>query len=51
MEVSIMDKSSINRALAKALAYKACGKDTEADEWARELRKLLALAGINVMPE
>ncbi len=28
-----MDRSAINRALAKALAYKACGKDAKARDW------------------
>jgi hypothetical protein len=41
-----LDRSAIARALAKALAYKACGKDVEAETWARELIRLLGLARI-----
>jgi hypothetical protein len=41
-----MDRSEINRALAKAIAYKQCGKDDEAREWARTLITLLELADI-----
>lgn len=41
-----MDRSEINRALAKAMAYKNCGKDTEAAEWARKLVELLECAEI-----
>lgn len=41
-----MDRSAINTALAKALAFKQCGKDAEAEEWARELIRLLELAHI-----
>lgn len=41
-----MDRSEINRALAKAMAFKACGKDADADAWAGELIRLLDCAGI-----
>lgn len=41
-----MDRSEINRALAKAIAYKNCGKDADAAEWARKLVKLLECAEI-----
>ena len=41
-----MDRAEINRALAKAIAYKNCGKETEAREWARKLIELLELAEI-----
>lgn len=41
-----MDRSAINRALAKAMAYKQCGKEAEAREWARELVRLLECADI-----
>ncbi len=42
-----MDRSAINKALAKAMAYKACGnREKEAREWARELIRLLELADI-----
>lgn len=36
-----MDRSSINRALAKVLAYRACGKEREAEEHFRQLVELL----------
>lgn len=36
-----MDRSEINRALAKAIAYKQCGKDDDARKWARRLVTLL----------
>lgn len=41
-----MDRSEINRALAKAIAYKQCGKDREAEDWARTLIELLECADI-----
>lgn len=41
-----MDRSEINKALAKAIAYKNCGKDYEAQAWARRLIKLLECAEI-----
>lgn len=41
-----MDRSEINRALAKAIAYKQCGKDREAEDWARRLVELLECAEI-----
>lgn len=43
-----MNRSEINRALAKSIAYKNCGKDHEASEWAwaRELVRLLECAEI-----
>jgi hypothetical protein len=41
-----MDRREINRALAKAIAYKNCGKDKEAAEWARQLVELLECAEI-----
>lgn len=41
-----MDRSEINRALAKAIAYKSCGKDKEAQEWAKKLIYLLECADI-----
>lgn len=42
----MIDRVEINRALAKAIAYKACGKEREAEEWARRLVQLLELARI-----
>jgi hypothetical protein len=41
-----MDRSEINRALAKAMAYKQCGKDGDAEVWARRLIELLELSNI-----
>jgi hypothetical protein len=45
-EKTMIDRSAVARALAKAIAYKACGKDHEAAEWARELVRLLECAEI-----
>ena len=42
----MIDRSEVARALAKAIAYKQCGKEKEAQEWARRLIKLLELAEI-----
>lgn len=42
----MIDRSEVSRALAKAIAFKQCGKDEQAKEWARELIKLLELADI-----
>lgn len=41
-----LDRSEIARALAKAIAYKQCGKDRDAAEWARKLVELLECAEI-----
>lgn len=41
-----LDRSEINRALSKAIAYKQCGKEAEAAEWAVKLIELLELAQI-----
>ena len=41
-----MDRSEINRALALAMAYKNCGKQDEAEKWARRLVELLECAEI-----
>ena len=41
-----MDRSAISRALAKALAYKQCGKDRAAEAWAAKLVRLLECADI-----
>jgi len=41
-----IDRSEVARALAKALAYSACGKHAEACEWARKLVTLLRCAAI-----
>lgn len=41
-----MNRSEINRALAKAIAFKQCGKHRNAEQWARELVRLLECASI-----
>lgn len=41
-----IDRSAVARALAKAIAYKQCGKDLEAAQWARQLVALLELSEI-----
>jgi hypothetical protein len=41
-----VDRTAINRALAKAMAYQQCGKPTERDQWARELIRLLEASHI-----
>lgn len=41
-----MDRSAINRALAKAIAFKNAGNEDAARAWGRELMKLLELEGI-----
>jgi len=41
-----INRSEVSRALAKAIAYKNCGKEREAEEWARKLIELLQLAAI-----
>ncbi len=42
----MIDRSEVNRALAKAIAYKNCGKDVQAREWAAELVRILECAEI-----
>jgi hypothetical protein len=37
----MIDRSEVARALAKAIAYKNCGKDREAEQWAEKLVYLL----------
>jgi hypothetical protein len=41
-----IDRSEVNRALSKAIAYQNVGKTEEAEQWARELVRLLQLADI-----
>ena len=43
---AMIDRSEASRAMAKAIAYKQCGKDREAAEWAAELVRLLECAEI-----
>jgi len=42
----MIDRSEAARAMAKAIAYKQCGKDREAAQWARELVRILECADI-----
>jgi hypothetical protein len=42
----MIDRSEVSRALAKALAYKACGKQRDAEVWAAKLVELLECANI-----
>jgi len=42
----MIDRSEASRALAKAIAYKNCGNDEKAQEWARELVRILECADI-----
>jgi hypothetical protein len=42
----MIDRSEVNRALAKALAFKQCGKDREAALWAAMLVEALECAEI-----
>jgi hypothetical protein len=48
--MSTLDRSAVAHALAKAIAYKQCGKQHDAEEWARELVRLLECADILVSP-
>jgi hypothetical protein len=41
-----IDRTEVSRALAKAIAFKNCGKDAEAAAWARKLVHLLECAEI-----
>lgn len=41
-----IDRSATAQALAKAIAYKQCGKDADAAQWARRLVELLECAEI-----
>ena len=42
----VIDRAATARALAKAIAYKQCGKDADAAQWARQLVELLQCADI-----
>lgn len=44
--MSDIDRSEVSRALAKAIAYKQCGKDADASQWAIKLVHLLECADI-----
>lgn len=41
-----IDRTETSRALAKAIALKNCGKDREAEAWARKLVEMLECADI-----
>lgn len=36
-----IDRVAVNRALAKAIAYKQCMKDAQAEAWAAEVVRLI----------
>lgn len=42
----MIDRKETSRALAKATAYQQCGKQEEAEEWAKKLIELLECGGI-----
>lgn len=42
----MIDRSEVSRAIANAIAYKQCGKQAEAEQWAREVVRLLECADI-----
>lgn len=42
----VIDRSAAATAMAKAIAYKQCGNDRAASEWARNLVELLECADI-----
>lgn len=44
--MSTIDRTEVARAVAKAIAYKACGQDEKAAEWAAILVRLLRCAEI-----
>lgn len=41
-----IDRSAASQALAKAIAYKQCGKDYDAEVWAAKLVNLLECSDI-----
>ncbi len=42
----MIDRAELSRALAKAIAYKNCGKQRNAEAWAAELVRLLECTNI-----
>lgn len=42
----MINRTEVATALAKAIAFKNCGKDAEAEAWARRLVELLECAAI-----
>lgn len=45
----MIDRSEVNRAFAKAIAYKQCGKDEQAKAWTVKL--ILALEQADLLDE
>jgi Flp pilus assembly protein TadD len=43
---STIDRTEASRAMAKAIAYAQCGKQADAEEWARRLVEILKCAEI-----
>ncbi len=41
-----LNRSAINRALAKAMAFQACGRPDKAEAWSAELVRLLECQNI-----
>jgi hypothetical protein len=41
-----INRSAVAQAMAKAIAYKQCGKDADAADWARRLVEMLQCAEI-----
>lgn len=41
-----IDRSEASRALAKVIAYRNCGKDTDADTWASQLFEILGCSDL-----
>lgn len=41
-----IDRSAVAQSLAKAIAFKQCGKQAEAEQWARRLMQQLECADI-----
>jgi hypothetical protein len=46
VHMSTLDRSAIAQALAKAIAYKVCGKEDMARTWGRRLIELLQMHDI-----
>ena len=46
MAITTTDRQLINQVLAKAIAYKNCGKEQDAAQWAIKLIELLELKQI-----
>ena len=42
----MVNRTEAARAMAKAIAYKQCGKDADAAQWARKLVRILECAEI-----